>query len=393
MALAAMLAAGCGSDERPDLCPAMPEQWDYRADFDGVLLRCDVVPELCGLAVDSITREPDLNLAIDVVFVSDGYTAATIGSFRDRVRELVDQLTADGDGIVGRDPTLFNFHRLDLVGEGTEVESRPLRSCVSDLGGESSWFLVGDDARVERAAANAPAVDLLVVIVAGSGGSRGPAGRTVLGTNIVRMSDDVSHRVLTHEMGHALIGLGDEYVELDRRHYLADRYERWTSNPLPPNLSLSPEGDWGGLVTGAIEGGGRYARGVYRPTNRCRMLDAHSDVQFCPVCSAAIDLVLRSRRGTSDGPPRCGLAIGPEQASGHRDLLYFGRDGDGLSALTATVDGMPLPEVDLSAFQPLAARLPVWFEIESGTTGSNEVSVTCTDGREERGAATLGLRP
>ena len=367
-------------------------QWGPEA-FDQRLLRCELVPELCGLPVESIVREPDLQTAIDVVFLSDGYTAATMPSYRDRVRELTEELAADTEGIVGRDPALFNFHRVDVVSPGPQLEARPLRSCVSALGVNGQNFLVGDDLRAERAAANAPAVDVVVVLVANSGDARGPVSQTLWGTDVIRMPHGDAHQVLTHELGHALIGLGDEYVEFDERHWLADRYERWTSSPLPPNLSLSPEGDWGGLVSGAIEGGGRFARGVYRPTNECRMLDAYRPIPFCPVCSAQVDLVLRGRRGLADGAPRCGIALGHARPQGPRDLLLFGRDGNGVVSLKLSTDGEAALDFPTSTFRPSASRPPVWAQLESGTSGSREVRLRCTDGQQAQTEVRLELGP
>jgi len=359
LVIAAVFKGGCGTDNREDLCPEMPK-WESS---DLEVFPCDVVPELCGLPIDSVVREPDLDLAIDVVFLGDGYTGTSIASYRDRVCELVGQLSADSDSIVGRDPTLFNFHRVDVIGPGPQADS--------------------------LAAANAPAADVVVEIVAPSGEVRA----NVSGGDpyVIKMSHSDSHRVLTHEMGHALIGLHDEYVEFDSRHYFADMYVQWTSNPLSPNLSLSPGEDWGGLVSGAIEGGGRHAYGVYRPTNRCRMLDdSVVDVEFCPVCSAAIDLILTSRRGATDGPPRCGIAMGVKKEDGFQPLLYFGRDGNGLSSFTLG-DTLEI-EIDIAALRAVGSRLPTWFDLGSSTTGSGEIRMRCTDGLGEMGEAAL-MRP
>ena len=382
----ALVGAAC-EGERDDVCPVMVEPW-AEGDFEGFQLRCDRVPELCDLPVESRVAEADLELAIDVVFVGDGYEEGAIEAYRERVTTLVEELSNDRDTIVGRDPGLFNFHRVDLVTATSDVESRPLRSCVTEDGG--AYFAGGDDLRVARAAANAPDVDLVVVITAGSSESRGNAGQSVFGTDVIRMRHENSYRMLTHEMGHALVGLGDEYVDFERRHYLADKYETWTGNPLPPNLSLSPDEDWGGLVEGAVEGGGRFAYGVYRPTNRCLMLD--SEAEFCPVCSAAIDDVITARRGRLDGPPRCGLAVGHGVEGGPREVAFYGRDGNGLRFLSFGVDGQEPIQNDLANFRPLAPRLPVWFEIGSSLgEDATTVSVTCVDDGGETSTSTLDL--
>jgi hypothetical protein len=73
--------------------------------------------------------------------------------------------------------------------------------------------------------------------------------------------------------------------------------------------------------------------------------------------------------------------------------LYFGRDGNGLGSTTLSVDGGSLLENDLATFRPLASRLPVWFEIETAITGSNNVRMSCTDELGETGDAALSLVP
>jgi hypothetical protein len=370
LALATWTVTGC--TDPYGLCPDVPTLWQPD-DLAELRLRCELVPELCGLPVASTIRERDPDVAIDIVFVGDGYTPSLLAAYRARVAGLISDLTADAEGIVGRDPALFNFHRIDLVAPSTEVADRALRSCKREDGG--SRFLVGDDFRVERAVAMAPAADVVVVLVADTDYARGTAGVSLFGTPIIRMLHGDSHRVLTHELGHALIGLADEYVDFDRAHPVVGRYVRWTTSPLPPNLSLDPDETWGGLVNGTREGGGRFATGVYRPTDRCRMFDAHRAVPFCPVCSAAVDAVLAARRGIDDGAPRCGLAIGPN------DLVAFGRDASGLGSLVLThhVDELEIESTtEPHALRPLAAAAPVWFEVHWSAL-AGEVRLTCVD--------------
>lgn len=385
--LRCVLVFGCGSSERNDPCPDTPIVW-HGTDYDGFLLSCEAAPQHCDLPVSTVMNEPDLETAIDIVFVADGYTEDLLEAYREHVRTLIDALSADKDGIVGRDPELFNFHRVDLASPDTSVASRPLRSCVSP-----DASLTGDDALAARAAANAPEADLIIVVVNGSRNSRSVAGQDANGTDIIRISTDVSHRVITHELGHALVGLRDEYVEFPHRHYLADQYERWNANPLAPNLSLSPDEQWEGLVEGSHEGGDRYAQGVYRPTNSCRMIDAYADIIFCPVCSAAIDEFIDGKRGKEDGPPRCGIATGAPRESGPRQVDLFGRDANGLAKVRLRVDGELVSDTAPSSFRPLSSALPRWFKISTGTLGNSSIEITCVDGSGESSNSTLSLQP
>lgn len=109
--------------------------------------------------------------------------------------------------------------------------------------------------------------------------------------------------VIVHEFGHSFGGLADEY-------YYDDMYETWypaDTEPWEPNLTtlvdfgskwqdLLPAGtaiptvpDGKDLTTkvGVYEGGGYQSKGVYRPTQECRM-KVNEVKEFCPVCQRAI---------------------------------------------------------------------------------------------------------
>jgi len=121
---------------------------------------------------------------------------------------------------------------------------------------------------------------------------------------IVRINTEDGGRTLTHELGHALFGLGDEYGEVpacfdDSPSDLATEHDPFLT---VANLSLDPDGTkWADLVEGAREGGMRYDRCVYHPTDRCRMLNRDDD-RFCPVCDDAIRRTLAARDGDAPNP-------------------------------------------------------------------------------------------
>jgi hypothetical protein len=383
LALLLLLAACDGPPARSDHCPA-PTLWEPD-DYDGALLACRAVPELCDLPVESEIREPDLDVAIDVVFVGDGYTAATIERYRQRVNTLVAQLDADAEGVLGRDPTLFNIHRIDLVSpEAADVIStlRPLQSCSHF---DESRFLQVDLMRAVRAGANAPAADVIVVLVPGIDEARANAPSDGQGRSLVLLGHDDSAATLTHELGHALIGLGDEYVDLYRQDPEATMWEAFTDDPLlEPNLSLLANEDWDGAWSGVREGGRRYSQGVYRPTDHCRMGDEEHHGTFCPVCAVATDAVLAARRGEDDGPPVCVLALYRGDAGGMRTVRLGARDASGLVGLRIAIDTLDL---DLSPFLPVGP--PLQYRSDLVIPGSEQVVLTCTDALGNASTATL----
>ena len=109
--------------------------------------------------------------------------------------------------------------------------------------------------------------------------------------------------VIVHEFGHSFGGLGDEYYYDDQYEtmYPSDT-EPWEPNlttlvdfgskwqdMLAPGTAIPTKPDGRDLTTkvGVYEGGGYQSRGVYRPTQDCRMKinEVH---EFCPVCQRAI---------------------------------------------------------------------------------------------------------
>ena len=129
-------------------------------------------------------------------------------------------------------------------------------------------------------------------------------------------------QVLVHEFGHAYAGLGDEYAYDDgyETMYPADT-EPWEPNlttlvdfdskwadmvpqgtPVPTPLAQIP--DYRLIRTekerrqlnaatqrvGVFEGGGYQSKGVYRPSQECRMKINEVDA-FCPVCTRAIQRI------------------------------------------------------------------------------------------------------
>ena len=116
--------------------------------------------------------------------------------------------------------------------------------------------------------------------------------------------------VVVHEFGHSFGGLGDEYFyetadNNDEMHSLA--HEPWE-----PNITtlVDFESKWADMVAvgieiptavtqersdnyvvGVYEGGGYRSKGIYRPTDVCRMRNNTAE-RFCPVCERALERVI-----------------------------------------------------------------------------------------------------
>lgn len=111
--------------------------------------------------------------------------------------------------------------------------------------------------------------------------------------------------VVVHEFGHSFGGLGDEY-------FYDDQYETMYPagvEPWEPNITTLTDFDakWRDMLpegtpvptplsdredevftrVGVFEGGGYQSKGVYRPTQECRM-KINEAPAFCPVCQRAL---------------------------------------------------------------------------------------------------------
>jgi len=118
----------------------------------------------------------------------------------------------------------------------------------------------------------------------------------------VNSNGKYSDYVTVHELGHSIIGLGDEYFtsEVSVRDFYPEGIE-----PVEQNLTTLVDFDkkWKHLISkdtpvptpdteeynnviGVFEGGGYVAKGVYRPWRNCTMKDKAYN-GFCPVCKEA----------------------------------------------------------------------------------------------------------
>lgn len=129
--------------------------------------------------------------------------------------------------------------------------------------------------------------------------------------SISSADNEKSREVLIHEFGHAFAGLGDEYYTSAVAY---NDYFNLQAEPWNPNLTTLVDfsSKWKDMVrertpvptppldkyrktVGVYEGGGYVSKGIYRPMIDCRM---HSnDATFCPVCSRAIERMIRRHTG------------------------------------------------------------------------------------------------
>lgn len=330
--LQASLLAACPTTVERGLPACERAPFDDRQAVD-----CERVPALCDL---SVTSEPDPGGdPIDVVFVEAGGLRG--GDFLRVVEDLMEDRRGDSASILGRDPQLFRAHVVD-VPPAPAWGADPLPACVD----VESHLVDVPLSRVELAAANAPAADVVVVMTPEVGtwireSARGSVALVVQGGD---------PRVFEHELGHALIGLGDEYSELDQccaddvspgqtAFVVGDRGLSYF-----PNLTTDASAAiWQGLAA-AEEGGARCSRCVFHPDAPCTM-QSSAVGQFCPVCERAIEAKLHRHapdRHEDRLPSLCALQVegdAPPARGDDVDGLARGTLVDEPVELSLTVDG------------------------------------------------------
>jgi hypothetical protein len=277
-------------------------------------------PELRGLPATLLSGSDAADL--DVAFVGEGFTAAELADYQAQVARFVREVAGDDlTAIVG---PRFSFHRIDLTSPSSlvgnaDIGDTPLGACLErDPKGEQPWIRLGTAQQaLEAVASSVPGVDVLVVLVNRSGGranadlhlvtDRWP--RTV---PIVRMDAAEPTSVLTHELGHALFRLADEYTDIEEALPASHRV-LGVEDPLAlsANVSIDPQGaKWAHIVSGSREGGLRYRRGAHHAVDECRMNAGLFPRPFCPVCRAHIRAVLEVLSGAAPAPPlQCGVSL------------------------------------------------------------------------------------
>lgn len=236
--------------------------------------------------VSALSGDPSRK--VDMVFVMQGYAAADTQCRADARRIA--------DGLFSHEP--FSSHRDDFN----------LYAVVADVGadygtfGADRYLMTFDLWRLHDAVGTTPC-DYIVIVVNDARYGGGAIYNFYATTSLNRQAEFV----LPHELGHAIGGLADEYVdeslsygEMHRMSReplepnitnLVDFASKWQSllppgTPVPTSVPSVPRNECGPL--GVYEGAGYAPKGIYRPTPHCMMRDY---APFCPVCSRRLEEV------------------------------------------------------------------------------------------------------
>ena len=275
-----------------------------------------------GLPVQEVWKGGSIEEVIDIVIVSEGYTALEEVKFFHDARRAADALFSHEPFASRKERFAVRTVFAPSAQSGVSVPHEgswksTVASSHFDTFYSERYLTTSSIWSVWDSIGTVPFEHVIVLAntaVYGGGG---------IYNNITIMNSD--HEtfvpVLVHEFGHAFGGLGDEYFYDDQfeTQYpagtepwepnlttLTDFQSKWadmlpkgTRIPTPVdalekqdvrpiwNTLTQAQKDLLNLKIGVYEGGGYQSKGVYRPVQECRMKINECE-RFCPVCERAI---------------------------------------------------------------------------------------------------------
>lgn len=250
----------------------------------------------------------DPEKCLDIAFIAEGYTTGEMEKFRNDVRKMADVLFAEEPFATYRNR--INIWAVEAVSleSGTDV---PGENIYVNTALNSNFYtfdldryLTTTDIKAVNDYAAVVPHDNIVVLINSPRYGGGGVYNYYSGTTV---DHPLSPKVFTHELGHGLAGLADEYYssEVAYDEFYPLKVEPWEpnittlvsfdlkwKNMIPKGIPVpTPAKEKYSGVTGLFEGGGYSAKGIYRPEMDCRM-KSNGPKGFCSVCREAITRML-----------------------------------------------------------------------------------------------------
>lgn len=262
--------------------------------------------------VTKIQGNADIHKALDILLIPDGYTEAEKG-------KMLKDFAAISDYIL--DCTPFDAYKQAININGliafsqesgiTDPENKIVRKTLVETSfntiNSDRYLMTLSHKMLRDVAAGIPYDQIIIVCNTDKYGGGGIYNFY----STVAAGNPNANFLVTHEFGHQLAGLGDEYYT---SQVSVENFYKSTIEPWEPNLTtlVAFEKKWKNMlkadlsvptlvskenetVVGVYEGGGYVEKGVYRPMIDCTMKSVHYN-QFCPVCRRAISQMLEYYR-------------------------------------------------------------------------------------------------
>lgn len=245
----------------------------------------------------------------DIVVLPEGYTREEMPEFIEDA-ERVRQFIFSYEPFQSHQET-FNFYavRAASADSGTTIpgdsvyKNTLLRSSFYTF--DVPRYLTSQDTRTIRDIAGLTPYDHIIVLV---NSTRYGGGGFYNHLTLTTARGPMNREVSVHEFGHGFAGLGDEYYNSE---VATSELYNTDVEPWEPNITtlVDFERKWKAMVdtglpvptprtkayadtVGVFEGGGYVAKGIFSPSQDCRMKSNVADA-FCPVCQQAILKMIR----------------------------------------------------------------------------------------------------
>lgn len=255
-----------------------------------------------------VVNNGDPAMKVDIVMLPEGYTKDEMDDFKQDCKKFADYLFAVSPYSENKEK--FNIWGVEAPSpeEGTDIPANGVwkktllntQFYTFDL---ERYLMTSDYKSVRDLAANAPYDQIYILVNSDKYG-----GGSIYNYYSVCVNDNrYSEYVFTHEFGHGLAFLADEYYTSDVAY---NDFYPLNIEPLEPNITtlVNFDSKWKDMVdkdtpvptpdiskykskVGVFEGGGYVAKGVYRPMEDCSMKTATVN-NFCPVCKRAIQQII-----------------------------------------------------------------------------------------------------
>jgi hypothetical protein len=245
----------------------------------------------------------------DIVFIGDGFTLAEQDKFNSRVNMAVNALWNLAP--FSSHMCALNIWRVNVVSADSGVD-HPIEGIYKDTELDCTYGdnmgtperCIGSNSPVKcwEAAGHAPVASNCVFVLVNDEQWGGCAGGLVFSS--ISISPRPFSQIITHELGHKIGSLADEYPYWYSKDDPPSTYTgsepsavnattkttyaqiKWNAfiNPATPLPTLS---DFPAGVVGLFEGAKYHSHGIYRPQFICQMRD--SAEEFCAVCKKQMD--------------------------------------------------------------------------------------------------------
>ncbi len=246
---------------------------------------------------------------VDIVILSEGYTATEMKKFVDDAKRVTNYLFESEPFKSEKEKFNVTAILVPSAESGTDV---PGENSYKNTHFNSSFYTfdvsryltLSDMKTVYDAAAVAPYDQIYVLVNT----ERYGGGGFYNFLTVCTADNALTKEVFVHEFGHGFAGLGDEYYNSEVAY---EDFYNLKTEPWEPNITTLVDfgTKWENMVAdsvpvptprenkyrktvGVYEGGGYMTKGIYSPFIDCRMKSNNAE-KFCPVCEEAIRKVIR----------------------------------------------------------------------------------------------------